>query len=101
MASMPAKQFEPEDLSVFVEPTSLKNIEQHMKKKQPALTSPKRKQLPTTGSVSSKKRPSIRRSGSNVTPSSIAIDTLKLRSDRLGTLVRELASAFCEAPSWE
>ena len=59
----------------------------------------KRKDLPTTAQ-SPHKRPTPARK-KTVSTSSPAIDTLKLRTDRLGTLVRELASSLLSSPSWE
>ena len=95
-APMPAKKFGPEDLALFADPKSLKTAHLH------TTSSPKRKQAPTTPTARNKARPTP--SGlpsTSVSPSSLAVDTLKLRSDRLGTLVRKLASAYLNAESWE
>ena len=37
----------------------------------------------------------------SLNPTSPPVDTLKLRNDRLGTLVRTLTAAFANSPSWE
>lgn len=87
MASYPAKQygpgFRPNSDAVFAEPPRIS----------------KRKTLPTTPS-----KPAKRLSPARPSPrvrTSRPIDTLQLRCDRLGTLVRGLVDAFRHSPSWE
>ena len=63
--------------------------------------SAKRKQVPTPTPGSPSKRASRRLLTSRSTSSSQPVNTLQIRNDRLGTLVRELCTAYAEAPSWE
>ena len=63
--------------------------------------SPKRA-LPSRSPSARKRPPSGSRGLARPkTSSPPPIDTLQIRNDRLGTLVRELAVAYTEAPSWE
>ena len=107
MAAFPAKKFgkdftpHPNDLA---EPCTFKKMDPRSSSpatvnaysKTPAS---KRKTAPTTASSAPKRPASARRK--KVSTSSQHIDTLRLRNDRLGTLVRELASSFLSSPSWE
>ena len=48
-----------------------------------------------------RRRPTVDRTDAGLNPSSPSINTLQLRNDRLGTLVRSLASSFTSSASWE
>ena len=114
MAAFPAKKFgkdftpHPTDIA---EPCTFTKTDHESISPAPVYThrmtpSRKRKTAPTTASSASKrpsaapKQPASARK-KKVSTSSQPIDTLKLRNDRLGTLVRELASSFLSSPSWE
>ncbi len=70
-------------------------------------STPKPKQVskrpsPTSSLAAANKKPiSLKASSSNIKRSSTSIDTLQLRNDRLGTLVRSLCTSLDEASSWE
>ena len=61
------------------------------------------RRLPATSrSPTKRRRPTpVERTDAGLNPSSPAINTLNIRNDRLGTLVRSLASAFASSASWE
>lgn len=72
--------------------------DKHITHESPSIT--KRKEHPTT-KPSPAKRLTTPRSGPSLSSNSASVDSLKLRNDRLGTLVRQLTSAFRASPSWE